>query len=315
MNVPERYYFDGTKSLSLKELDTKGSINKTSKEEILKKTEKNLEKLSILQEKLYADGREGVVLVIQAMDAAGKDSTVKHVMSGVNPQGVDVHSFKNPTTAELAHGFLWRIEAAAPERGKIAIFNRSHYEDVLVVKVHGLNRTYKMPERCTGLSDEEFFARRYEDIRGYEKYLYNAGYRVVKVFLNVSLEEQKERFLERIDRQEKNWKFSAGDLKERALWGEYQKAIEEAVNSTATETAPWYVLPADRKWYTRYLVSEILVSVLEDIDPQFPEVDPETAASLADCKAALLAEEDEAKAKEPKVKPIKKKAKKAAEEA
>lgn len=287
----KKYRFDGTNKLNLSELSTSSKKDKVTKEEITTKTKANLEKISALQERLYADGREGVILILQAIDAAGKDSTIKHVMSGVNPQGVDVVSFKAPNSEELSHDFLWRINKHLPQRGKIGIFNRSHYEDVLVVQVHKYNRGYHMAERVTGQEDEVFFTKRYAHIRNYEQYLHDNSYRIVKIFLNVSKEEQKKRFLERIDTQEKNWKFDAGDLKERALWDEYHKVFEDVINSTATEDCPWYVLPADQKWYTRYLVSEILLSVLEDINPQYPVMPAQEQAELAACREALMNEE------------------------
>lgn len=286
----KKYCFDGEKTLNLDKLATDSKADKVKKETILKKTAENQEKISALQERLYADGTEGVILVLQAIDAAGKDSTVKHVMSGINPQGVDVVSFKQPTSEELAHDFLWRVNKNLPQRGKIGIFNRSYYEDVLVVQVHKYNRGYHMAKRIVEMDDDKFFAKRYAHIRNYEEYLYDNSYRIVKVFLNVSKEEQKERFLERIDNPDKNWKFDEGDLKERALWDEYHKTFEDVINATATKECPWYVLPADQKWYTRYLVSEILLKTLEDINPQFPELPEEKVASLADCRRSLMEE-------------------------
>ena len=286
----EKYCFDGKKKLELDKIATDSKKDHGKKEKILEKTQENLNKISLLQERLYADGREGVIIVLQAIDAAGKDSTIKHVMSGVNPQGVDVISFKRPNSEELAHDFLWRVNKNLPERGKIGIFNRSHYEDVLVVQVHNMNRTYHMADRVIKQDDHTFFKKRYKHIRHYEEYLYDNSYRVVKIFLNVSKEEQKKRFLERIDIPEKNWKFEAGDLKERALWDEYHQVFEEVINATATEECPWYVLPADQKWYTRYLVSEILLKTLEDIDPQYPDLSEEEKAELADCKKQLMEE-------------------------
>ncbi|MCI1722629.1 MAG: polyphosphate kinase 2 family protein [Lachnospiraceae bacterium] len=279
------YCFDGSKKLDLGKMPTDGKKDGIVKEDIAAKTKKNHEKIFALQDKFYADGHEGLLIVLQAMDAAGKDSTVKHVMSGVNPQGIDVYSFKQPTSTELAHDFLWRVNRCLPVRGKIAMFNRSYYEDVLVVKVHEINKTYHMAKRV--IDDPDFFEKRYRQICDYERYLYENSYRVIKIFLNVSLDEQKKRFLERIDDPEKNWKFSSSDLKERARWDDYHKAYEDAVNATATPEAPWYVLPADQKWYTRYLVSEAILKVLEDIDPQYPELPDEQKALLADNKKEL----------------------------
>ncbi|MCQ2466312.1 MAG: polyphosphate kinase 2 family protein [Clostridia bacterium] len=286
----QKYCFDGKKKLNLDKLSTNGKDDDVKKEEILKLTEENQLKISALQEKLYAEGREGLIIVLQAIDAAGKDSTIKHVMSGVNPQGVDVISFKAPNSEELAHDFLWRVNKHLPTRGKIGIFNRSYYEDVLVVQVHKMNRNYHMAKRVIEMDDDVFFDKRYKHIRNYEEYLYDNSYRIVKIFLNVSKEEQKERFMERIDLQEKNWKFDAGDLKERALWDEYHKVFEDVINATATKECPWYVLPADQKWYTRYLVSEILLKALEDIDPKYPELSKEEQDELLECKRILMEE-------------------------
>ena len=288
----KQYCFKGNEKLKLKHIPTDSKKDHVKKEEILKKTLENQKKIAQLQERLYADHREGLILVLQAIDAAGKDSTVKHVMSGVNPQGVDVVSFKQPNSEELAHDFLWRVNKHIPERGKIGIFNRSYYEDVLVVQVHQLNHTYHMAERITGMEDKEFFRKRYKQIRNYEEYLYENSYRIVKIFLNVSKEEQKKRFLERIDCPEKNWKFDAGDLKERKLWDEYHAVFEEVINATATKECPWYALPADQKWYTRYLVSEILLKTLEEINPQYPVVSDEEKDNYASCRQILMEEND-----------------------
>ena len=286
----KRYRFDGERVLHLADLDTDGGVSREDRDRIEAETKTLQEKICAMQDRLYADGREGVILILQAIDAAGKDSTVKHVMSGVNPQGVDVYSFKTPNTEELAHDFLWRVNRCIPERGKIAIFNRSYYEDVLVVRLRELNKTYKMPERCTGKKTSEFFDERYADIVNYEKYLFHNGYRVVKIFLNVSKKEQKKRFLERIEVPEKNWKFNAGDLDDRDVWDKYHEIYEMAINHTASAVAPWYVLPADRKWYTRYLVSQILLKTLEDIDPKYPKLDEAARMGLAECRKRLESE-------------------------
>lgn len=290
MKEYSEYRFDGDKKLDLKEMDTDGEAKDEDREEILAKTDEIREKIIAYQDKFYASGREGLILLIQARDAAGKDSTVKHVMSGVNPQGVDVYSFKQPSREELAHDFLWRAGRHLPERGKIAIFNRSYYEDVLVVRVDKLYKNYRMPEEWLKQSEEKIFRQRYEDIRHFESYLTHNGYRIIKIFLNVSKEEQKKRFLERIDKPEKNWKFSSGDLDVRARWDEYSRAYEECINRTATPEAPWYVLPADQKWYTRYLVSEVLLDTFEKIDPEYPELSQEAKAELAECRRRLASE-------------------------
>ena len=288
----DKYRFDGSKKLNLKKLPTNSKKDKADKEEILKKTEENLEKMRALQDKLYADGREGLIIVLQAMDAAGKDSTIKHVMTGMNPQGVEVHPFKAPSSEKLAHDILWRVNNCLPRRGYIAIFNRSHYEDVLVVQVKEMNKGYHMADRVIGQSTEDFFKKRYKHIRNYEEYLYENSYRMVKIFLNVSKEKQKERFLERLDTPEKNWKFSAGDLKERELWDDYMRVYEKTINETGTPENPWYVIPADQKWYARYLVSEAILEAMEEIDPQYPEMSDEDKANIPVYKETLLNEKE-----------------------
>ena len=312
-----KYRFDGSKKLDLSELPTDSKEDGVVREEIEAATKANLEEMRALQEKFYADGREGLIIVLQAMDAAGKDSTIKHVMTGVNPQGVNVHNFKTPQKDELAHDYLWRVNKCIPERGKIAIFNRSHYEDVLVVKVHHLDKTYHMSSRV--IDDEEFFKKRYRQISNYEQYLYENSYRIIKIFLNVSQKEQKKRFLERIDDPSKNWKFSAGDLDERALWPAYMEAYEDAINGTAAPHAPWYVLPADQKWYTRYLVSEAILAAMKEVDPQYPAVSEEDLEVMRQCRAALTegdeTEEEKAARKAKKEAKKKKKAEKAAKAA
>lgn len=274
-------------------LPTNSRQDKVDKEEIIKKTLKNQEKIFALQDKLYADGREGLIIVLQARDAAGKDSTIRHVMGGVNPQGVQVYSYKQPSREELEHDYLWRCNRNLPKRGMIAIFNRSYYEDVLVVKVHKLYKNYKMASRC--LKGRDFIRKRYKQIRDYEEYLYDNSYRVLKIFLNVSEEKQKERFLERLEQPAKNWKFSESDMSERTLFSEYSKAYEDAVNETATEDAPWYVIPADQKWYSRYLVSEAILDILKKINPQYPKISEEEAAKFPKYKAELLGEKEQEK--------------------
>lgn len=289
MNL-DKYLVDGSQEFKVADYPTSAQMDDALIEEYEKKAAKSLKKISKLQERLYAEGKEGLVVVLQAMDAAGKDSTIEHVMSGVNPAGVKVVSFKSPNSTELSHDYLWRVGAALPPRGMIGILNRSHYEDVLICRVKEFNKGYAMPERCVGKSTEQFYAERYEQISNFETYLYQNGYRIVKIFLNVGLEEQKNRFISRIDDSEKNWKFSSGDLKERALWPQYMEAFELAINGTAQEHAPWYVVPADQKWYARYVVSKIIEDALEDIDPQFPEMREEEKAIMADCRAQLMAE-------------------------
>ena len=283
---------DGSKRFRMKNFPTSAKPDKKDKPSYVERTAKNNKAMGELQDKLYADGREGVVILLQAMDAAGKDSTIKHVMSGINPQGVDVTSFKQPSSEELAHGFLWRAAKVVPVRGKMAIFNRSYYEECLVVRVHELWKGYKMPERCVGQGEKEYFEQRYREINDFERYLWENGYRVCKIFLNVGLEEQRKRFLDRINDEAKNWKFSGSDLKERALWPEYMDAFEEMIDATATEHAPWYVIPADQKWFARWLVSEAVLETLEGCKPEYPKMPQEQKDTLASCKAALMAKTD-----------------------
>ena len=288
MSLVKKYRFDGSESLKLSKVSTNSKKDNVDKEQILKKTAENQEKIFALQDKLYAEGKEGLLIVLQARDAAGKDSTIRHVMAGVNPQGVSVYSYKQPSKEELAHDYLWRCNNNLPQRGMIAIFNRSYYEDVLVVKVDKLYETYKMADRC--LDGEKMMKRRYKEIKNFEKYLNDNSYRIVKIFLNVSKDKQKERFLERIEQPEKNWKFSSSDLEVREKWAEYDEAYESCINATATKSCPWYIIPADQKWYTRYLVSEAILEALEAIDPHYPVMPDEEKARLEECRQRLLAE-------------------------
>lgn len=290
MSLLEKYCIDGSKRIKLHEFATAPVMSKEHKEKIKNKMQENLTKISALQDKLYAEGKEGVIIILQAMDAAGKDGTIKHVMRGLNPQGVEVTSFKAPCAEELAHDYLWRASAHFPQRGKMAIFNRSYYEDVLVVKVKKLYKKYKMSQRCLG---ENIIEKRYKQICNIEEYLYDNSYRVVKIFLHLSKEEQKQRFFKRIDNKIKNWKLSPSDVQERTLWNEYQLAYEQTINATAAEHAPWYVLPADEKWYTHYLVSEVLLELMEKINPQYPEISKEQSGLLKKDREILLNEDKE----------------------
>ena len=251
--------------------------------------EAGVEHLSELQDKLYSQDTYGVLLVLQAMDAAGKDGMIKHVMSGINPQGVTVTSFKAPSDEDRDHTYLWRIQRNVPARGMIGIFNRSHYEDVLIVRVH--------PEYLAGTQlppaamDDKIWERRFREINDFERHLDDNGIRVVKIFLNVSKEEQRERFLSRIDDPTKNWKFSGADLDERAHWDAYQRAFEEMLSATSTKHAPWYVVPADKKWFARLAGAAILTHALLEIDPQYPVLAVEEQAKLAENRERLLAED------------------------
>jgi PPK2 family polyphosphate:nucleotide phosphotransferase len=249
------------------------------------KLTEGVEHLSKLQQKLYAQNRWSVLLIFQAMDAAGKDGTIKHVMSGINPQGCQVHSFKGPSSLDLNHDFLWRSNIALPERGQIGIFNRSYYEELLVVRVHKeLLKLQRIPEK---LVTKHIWEERFEDIRNYEKYLARNGVIVRKFFLHLSKSEQKKRFLSRLDEPDKNWKFSGADLKERGYWDEYQKAYEEMIQNTSSEEAPWYVVPADNKWFTHLVVAAAIIDALEDLGLEFPEVTKEQRQALDEARKAL----------------------------
>jgi PPK2 family polyphosphate:nucleotide phosphotransferase len=250
--------------------------------------EKNLTELAEAQELLYADDRYAILVVFQAMDAAGKDGTIKHVMSGVNPQGCQVYSFKKPSAEELDHNFLWRYMKALPERGRIGIFNRSYYEDVLVVKVHP-----ELISRQIISNDnhgKQFWRERYEDINAFERHLVRNGTIILKFFLNVSNEEQRRRFLERLENPEKHWKFSAADLAERGFWDEYMRAYEDALSATSTQWAPWYVVPADQKWITRAIVADVLTSTIRSLDLRFPDVSEEQRRQLKEARKQLKSE-------------------------
>jgi PPK2 family polyphosphate:nucleotide phosphotransferase len=243
--------------------------------------------LAALQDVLYAQDRWGVLLVFQAMDAAGKDGTIKHVMSGVNPQGCEVTSFKGPSSEDLDHDFLWRCMKYVPERGRIGIFNRSYYEEVLVVRVHQeFLASQKLPAE---LVTKDIWKERFQDIRRFEKYLSRNGILILKFFLHVSRKEQKRRFLERLETPEKNWKFSANDIKERAYWDEYMTCYEDLIRETASREAPWYVVPADNKWFTRVVVAAAVVDALASLDLSYPEVSKAKLKDLAAAKRALLA--------------------------
>ena len=253
--------------------------------------------LSEYQARLAAQDKWGVLVVLQALDAAGKDGTIRHVMSGVNPQGVQVHSFKVPSSEELDHDYLWRYARRLPARGEIGIFNRSHYEEVLVVRVHRENLDrQKIPERC---KQGDVFERRYGEINNWERYLTENGFRIVKLFLNLSNEEQRTRFLRRIDLPDHNWKFSAADVREREFWDDYQDAFSEMLSHTSTEWAPWYVIPADRKWFGRIAAGAVLVNTLMEIDPQFPVVTKERRQSLLEIKETLEAQAPKGAAADP----------------
>jgi PPK2 family polyphosphate:nucleotide phosphotransferase len=267
--------------------DTNGVKNKEHAESIL---ENRVGLLSDMQEKLYAQDRWALLLIFQAMDAAGKDGAIKHVMSGVNPQGCDVHAFKSPSSEELNRDYLWRTHKCIPERGKIGIFNRSYYEEVLVVRVHPpFLRAQKLPDQ---LVTKHIWDQRYEDINAFERYLTHNGVVVRKFFLNVSKKEQKKRFLERLEDSKKNWKFSMADVQERGFWKDYQEAYEEMVQRTATKHAPWYVIPADNKWFTRLAVASAIIETLDELNLAFPDVDKSKKKELEAVRTSLLSQKD-----------------------
>jgi PPK2 family polyphosphate:nucleotide phosphotransferase len=286
----KRYRVDSGKSISLKDFDTRDSGPYEAKDQATDDLRKDVERLAELQDVLYAQNTHSLLLIFQAMDAAGKDGVIKHVMSGVNPQGCQVFSFKAPSAEELDHDFMWRCMKSLPERGRIGIFNRSYYEEVLVVKVH--------PEYLKGQSlpaeviKDGIWEKRYDDINNIEKYLVRNGTVVLKFFLHVSKKAQKERFLERIETPEKNWKFSLADVRERGHWDEYQNAYEEMLEHTGTAWAPWYVIPADRKWFTRALVARIIIETLEGLDLHYPVISEKQKAELASARDVLLHEDN-----------------------
>jgi PPK2 family polyphosphate:nucleotide phosphotransferase len=277
------------KKISLrKDYDPAYKADYIDKEQAAETLREGIDKLATYQDILYAQDTYALLIVFQAMDAAGKDGTIKHVMSGINPQGCQVYSFKAPSDEDLDHDYLWRNFKALPERGRIGIFNRSYYEEVLVARVHPeiLNRQ-KIP---AGLKDKNIWKKRFDEINNFEHYLVRNGIVILKFFLNVSKEEQKQRFLDRIDRPEKNWKFSKNDVKERAFWDDYMEAYEDMFNHTSTEWAPWYIIPADRKWFTRLAVAAIIDRTLEKMDLKYPEVTEEQKQSLQEAKKILEAE-------------------------
>jgi PPK2 family polyphosphate:nucleotide phosphotransferase len=279
--------------INLKDFDTGYTGGYEEKKDAEEKLTDDIERLIKLQYKLYASNAYSVLIIVQAMDAAGKDGTIEHVMSGLNPQGCEVTSFKTPTYEELEHDFLWRCYKRLPERGKIGIFNRSYYEEVLVTRVHPefiLNQKLPGIKSVDDITDE-FWQRRFSQINRFEKHLFENGTIIIKFFLHVSKKEQKERFLKRIEDPNRNWKFSLGDVRERACWKDYMKAYEETINSTSTKFAPWYVIPADWKWYMRMAVGNILVKTLDELDIKMPELNEKAKGELVQAKTLLEAED------------------------
>jgi len=291
LDFGSRYRVSRGKDFKLKDFDpgdTNG-LKSEFKRRAAELLQKGIRELADLQDKMYAQDRWALLLIFQAMDAAGKDSTIKHVMSGVNPQGVQVYSFKAPSPEELDHDYLWRCMRCTPERGRIGIFNRSYYEEVLVVRVHkSLLQLQHIPKE---LVTKKIWDERFEDINDYERYLARNGVAIRKFFLHVSQEEQKKRFLARLDEPEKNWKFSAADVHEREYWNEYQHAYEQVIRNTATKHAPWYVVPADKKWFTRIVVVAAIVDALKSLGLNYPVVDAAKRQELSEARAALEREE------------------------
>ena len=273
------------KKIRLKDYDPGFTGSYRSKEEASIKLRKDIERLAKCQNVLYAQNRYALLVVLQGMDAAGKDSTIRHVMSGVNPQGTQVHSFKAPSVEELDHDFLWRTVRALPERGGIGIFNRSHYEEVLIVRVHP--EILDLQRLPAGAKGKGIWQHRFDEINHFEKYLVRNGTIVLKFFLNVSKTEQKRRFLDRLDTQSKNWKFSLADVKERAHWDDYMAAFEDAFNHTSTESAPWYIIPADNKWFTHAAVADVMIETLSSLRLTYPTAHKDQRQQLRKAKKEL----------------------------
>ncbi len=288
MNI-NKFRVTENETLRLEDHQTDFTDDYTSKDDAEEDLKKNVKRLKNLQRILYADDKVSLLIIFQAMDAAGKDGTIRHVMSGLNPQGCQVFSFKQPSNEELDHDYLWRCVKALPERGRIGIFNRSYYEDVLIVRVHpGIIKSSQLPDEIK--NDPDIWQKRFRQISGLEQHLSENGTHILKFFLNVSKDEQKNRFLARINTPEKNWKFSASDVKERGYWNDYQKAYTEAIQATSTEKAPWFVIPADNKWFMRLVVSEVIAQKLESLNLKYPAVSDEHMAKLLEAKKLLESE-------------------------
>jgi PPK2 family polyphosphate:nucleotide phosphotransferase len=285
--LAKTYRIENGKHFRLKDFDPADTGHWHSKEHAEKALQQSIARTGELQDMLYAQDNWAVLLIFQAMDAAGKDGAIKHVMSGINPQGCQVYSFKAPSEVELQHDFLWRTTRVLPEQGRIGIFNRSYYEEVLVVRVHpAILKSQRMP---ASLVDKKIWDERFEDIRCFERHMTRSGTVIRKFFLNLSKKEQKQRFLARLDHPEKNWKFSAADIHERKYWEDYQDAYEDMIRNTSSEQAPWYVVPADNKWFTRLVVSTVLVDTLESLKLSYPKVDERKRKELEAAKKVLLA--------------------------
>ncbi len=286
----EKYIVEQGEKLHLDKRDTSWQGEKPDIAEVDSLFQEEVKKIDELQYAMYAENRQSLLVVMQGMDAAGKDGLIRHLMSGVNPQGVIVSSFKHPSSHDLDHDYLWRHYSKLPERGQIGIFNRSHYENVLITRVHPeLILSERLPE-ISSVEDisEKFWQKRFEQIRSFEQIISQNGTRVIKFFLHISPDEQKKRFLKRIDRADKHWKFSGGDIRERSFWKEYRKAYEDMLPTTSTKLCPWYILPADSKWYTRLLAAHIIRSTLEDMNPRFPSVSDADRAEMEQARETLM---------------------------
>ncbi|MDP4176103.1 MAG: polyphosphate kinase 2 family protein [Bacteroidota bacterium] len=273
--------------LNLNKLKTGDTGKYRSKEDAIEKLEDNINAMADLQGKLYAQDRLALLIVFQAMDGGGKDSSIKHVMTGLNPQGTQVTSFKQPSKEELDHDFLWRISRSLPEKGRIGIFNRSHYEEVLVVRVHNLLLQEKLPQNAL---KKNIWDMRFKQINSFEKYLFDTGTYIIKFFLHISKEEQKQRFLDRINDPSKNWKITEEDFKERQYWDQYQKCYEDAIKQTSKTHAPWYVIPADKKWFAHLVISEVIIKTMQSMNIQYPQITEEQKKRLQVVKQNLLSE-------------------------
>jgi PPK2 family polyphosphate:nucleotide phosphotransferase len=283
--IANTYCVENGKHFKLKDFDPADTGHWKSEEHATEALAEGIQRTADLQDRLYAQDQWALLLIFQAMDAAGKDGAIKHVMSGVNPEGCQVYSFKTPSETELQHDFLWRTTRALPERGHIGIFNRSYYEEVLVVRVHSaILKSEKLPPSLVG---KDLWEERFEDIRGFERHMARSGTVIRKFFLHLSKKEQKKRFLKRLDEPEKNWKFSAADIHERKYWDDYQDAYEEMIRKTATKHAPWYVVPADNKWFSRLVISTVIVHALDSLNLEYPTVDATTRKELDAARKVL----------------------------
>lgn len=292
LGLDKNLYVEPGIHVNLKKYDSNYTAFFKDKDEAQQMLQEDSERLAELQAMLYAQSKYSLLVILQAMDAAGKDGTIKHVMSGINPQGCEVKSFKAPSAVEMKHDFLWRINKELPAKGMITIFNRSHYEEVLITRVHP---EFILSQSIPGINsindiDDNFWKKRFKQINNFEKHLYESGIIIVKFFLHVSKEEQKNRFLKRIEEPEKNWKFSAKDIAERKYWNKYMNAYEEAITETSKENAPWYIIPADKKWFMRAAVGDILVSTLEKYNLSYPELNKEAVSEFEEAKQMLLNE-------------------------